>query len=53
MDAQTQQRIKRLEDLFEHHQQEMHELKALCGPTLTRLSLNCEQILELIQSELL
>jgi len=31
----------------------MHELKQLCGPVLTRLSLNCEQILELIQSEML
>lgn len=31
----------------------MYELKQICGPVLTRLSLNCEQILELIQSELL
>ena len=30
----------------------MQEIKAICGPVLTRLSLNCEQILELIQSEL-
>lgn len=51
--AFEQQRIKRLEEQLEAHQREIRDLKTICGPVLSRLSLNCEQILELIQSELI
>ena len=48
-----QAKVRRLEEQLENQKKEMTELKAICGPVLTRLSLNCEQILELIQSEML
>ena len=47
------ERIRQLEEQMHGQQQELEELRQLCGPVLTRLSLNCEQILELIQSELI
>ena len=42
------ERIRQLEEQMEGQQLELQELRQLCGPVLTRLSLNCEQILELI-----
>ena len=38
----SDERIKRLEQQLDEHKQEIFALKSICGPTLTRLSLNCE-----------
>ena len=45
-------KIKKLEETLEKQKSELNELKSICGPVLSRLSLNCENILDLIQAEM-